>query len=254
MKQTDSKGYVKIWRKAADSELWSYGAVTIAVFVSLLLRARWNDTTEAWRGLELKTGECVFGQPELAKTLGITRNKLRTALNNLQKCKVITTKSTNKYTICTIVKYAQYQLSEEKTTNKNTDKSPTTRQQTTTKPPTNHHKEALKHISIKEKKQDINRTATARTDGKFHLGFNITDIREFFDPKIHPLDLATGIDTGGTPSAILFFENALKKIGDKLFRQTCATVWSEWKAGEIDKPGAILTNRLKELVTLGAKS
>lgn len=248
----DNKGYVKIWRKAVDSELWSYGAVTIATFVSLLLRARWNDTTEAWRGLELKTGECVFGQLELAKTLGISRNQLRTALNNLQKCKVITTHSTNKFTHCTLVKYAQYQLSDENTTSKNTDKSPSTRQQTTNKPPTTHHKEAYKHNNIKEEK-NINRTARARADGKFQIGFNITDSRQFHDPKIHALDLATGIDTGGTPSAILFFEKALKKIGDKPFREICATVWSEWKAGEIDKPGAILTNRLKELV-IGTKS
>ena len=103
----------------------------------MLLTANFKDTS--WNGIIVKKGQVITGTGALADSLGFTRQQIRTALKKLKLTNEITTESTNKYTIITIVNWDEYQSDENYTTinltNCITNEQPTTNQQLTNKQP-----------------------------------------------------------------------------------------------------------------------
>jgi len=75
---------------------------------------------------------CISGLYSLSKALGISIQSIRTSLNKLKSTNEITIKSTNKYSLITIVRYDDYQSINKILTNKSTGKL-TSHQQTTNK-------------------------------------------------------------------------------------------------------------------------
>jgi asparagine N-glycosylation enzyme membrane subunit Stt3 len=69
----------------------------------------------------------------LAGELGVTEQRVRTALLLLEGLGIITSNSTNRYSIITIVKYEEYQNVKDKVASNSTNKQPTNNQQITTK-------------------------------------------------------------------------------------------------------------------------
>lgn len=88
---------------------WYKDANTFRVFLHLLLNANWHDGE--YMGRKILRGQCVFGLKQLSLDLGLSVKNVRTALNHLKLTGEVTIKSTNKYSIATIVKYNDYQLS-----------------------------------------------------------------------------------------------------------------------------------------------
>ena len=86
---------------------WFADHNTYRVFTYLLLMANYKPNT--WRGIEVMAGEHITSTDILAQKLGLTRQMVRTSLNKLKSTGEITTTSTNKYTIITIVKLGLYQ-------------------------------------------------------------------------------------------------------------------------------------------------
>ena len=76
----------------------------------------------------LKKGQFITGRKSLAKSLNTTEQKIRSRLALLEKHNQIIQKSTNKFTVITVVKYSHYQYDEKKITNR----EPTDNQQITT--------------------------------------------------------------------------------------------------------------------------
>ena len=127
-------GFVKIHRKLLQWG-WYQDNVVKGVFIHILLTANFKD--QFWMGRVIKKGQVVIGTQKMADELGFTREQVRRAITNLKSTYEITTETTNKYTIITIVNWNEYQyLDEEDTTNKTTSTStneqPTNNQQTTT--------------------------------------------------------------------------------------------------------------------------
>lgn len=111
---------------------WYKNSNTKDVFLHLLLTANWHDGE--YMGQPILRGQCVFGLLQLGDSLGISVRSVRTALNHLKSTGEVTIRTTNKYSIATIVKYSDYQLSSyisDKQNDKQPDKPTTNERQTT---------------------------------------------------------------------------------------------------------------------------
>lgn len=108
---------------------WYKDLVTKAVFLHLLMVASFKESE--YLGHKIKPGQAVIGRKALAEQLGISEQQVRTALKHLQQTGEITIKSTNKFSVVTIVNWASYQLEEAELTNN----QPATNQQLTNNQP-----------------------------------------------------------------------------------------------------------------------
>lgn len=122
-------GHIQIHRQLLSWE-W-YADITVRLtFIHLLIIANWED--KEWKGMTIKRGQIVVGRKKLSKEIGISEQQLRTSLLKLKSTSEITIKSTNRFSVVTLVKYNDYQYLKKKSTNKKTDQQPTDNQQITT--------------------------------------------------------------------------------------------------------------------------
>jgi len=126
-------GWIKLHRKLLDWE-WSDDPVMIAVWIHFLIDASFEKTQ--WRGATIERGQLTIGRKAYSKRCGVSEQQLRTAIDRLIATNEITTKSTNKYTVITIVQYGLYQsicdIATNGETNTGTNEQPTNNQQITT--------------------------------------------------------------------------------------------------------------------------
>lgn len=127
--QQDNRSFIKILRKFTDWE-WYKKSEMIHLFIHLLLKA--NYTKGSFQGQDVERGQLISGLHKLNKDTGISEQSIRTCLNRLKSTGEITIKSTNQFSLITIVKYEDYQDHKIKSTSKSTSKS-TNDQQTTNK-------------------------------------------------------------------------------------------------------------------------
>lgn len=116
------QGYVKIHRKIIDWE-WYTDVNAKTLFLHLILIANHKD--RQWRGKMIKRGELVTSLVSLAESTGLSVQKVRAALKNLEKTGDIKVSSTNKNTLILVVNYDAYQVSENDENNQKTTKKQT---------------------------------------------------------------------------------------------------------------------------------
>ena len=127
------EGWVKLNRKIVSWE-WYQDSQMVHLFLHLILSANSHDGS--WKGIDIKRGQLITGRKKLAEITGISEQSLRTCLSRLKKTQELTIKSTNKYSLITILNYDEYQT-QEKHTNQQTNQQltsnqPATNQQLTT--------------------------------------------------------------------------------------------------------------------------
>lgn len=123
-------GFVKIWRKMKEWG-WYKDSMTKAVFIHLLIDC--NHAPFKFQGYAIPRGSVVVGRKSLARDLGLSEQNVRTTFYKLKSTNEITIKSTNKFSIVSIVNYCKYQDKlTNNLTNKSTNDQPTTNQQLTT--------------------------------------------------------------------------------------------------------------------------
>ena len=170
-------GFIKLHRKFTAWR-WYQDPVVKDVFLHLLLTANFKKTK--WRDLELDEGQLVISYQNVANELGIGVQRVRTAINKLKLTHEITSKSTNKFTVITIVNWREYQLGDDSAniqTNTQTNKQLTNNQQTTNKQLTNNQQQRKNDKNDKNVKNDKKRESTrahTRTYGQFQNVF-LTD-------------------------------------------------------------------------------
>lgn len=170
-------GYIKLFRKLIKWG-WYKDNVVKGLFLHLLLIASFRDFE--WLGRELKAGQVVTGRKKLAEELGFSEQQIRTALKKLESTKEITTETTNKYTIITVVNWEDYQGDEKNTTKSLTNEQPTSNQQVTNKQP------HIKNIKNNKNKKNRKKSADARPSLSLILDFIIAeklnvDGKKFFE-------------------------------------------------------------------------
>lgn len=121
------RGFIRLWRKTADSQSASRGANHIAMMAWLLMQANWSE--KFVNGIRIDRGQLLTSVAKLSAELRISVQSVRTVLHNLTTDGFLTIKSTNKYSIVTICNFNTYQVDE------NADQQ--TNQQTSNKQATN---------------------------------------------------------------------------------------------------------------------
>jgi len=69
--------------------------------------ANWTDSE--WQGMTIKRGQLVTGRKALAAQTGLSERQIRTALDHLKSTNELTIKSTNKFSLITLVNYGKFQ-------------------------------------------------------------------------------------------------------------------------------------------------
>lgn len=136
-------GFVKLHRKLFEWEWYSDINVRIS-FIHLLLKANWKGSN--YKGQFINRGSVVVGMHETPKEIGISTQQFRTVLKKLKNTQEITIKSTNKFTVVSIVNYEDYQDKEVKVTSTITNEQQTSNKQVTTSKECNNIKEDKKEI------------------------------------------------------------------------------------------------------------
>ena len=113
-------GYIKLDRKLKDWE-WSKDPLMMALWIRLLLETNYQD--RGWQGMVVPKGTLITSVKSLAEKTGLSIQQTRNKLNHLQTTNEITIKSTNRYSLITINKWAEYQGGDEKPTNKPTNET-----------------------------------------------------------------------------------------------------------------------------------
>jgi len=131
-----------------------------SVWLHILLSASWED--KEWRGIKIKSGQCIFGRIEWSEKLKISQQTMRTCINKLKSTSQITIKSTNKYSIITVLKWSDYQPSK-----KNQPANQPANQQIINKPSTT-SKEREERKEEKEGKKNFSKNES-QTPGTLSL-------------------------------------------------------------------------------------
>ena len=135
-------GVIKLHRSILNWE-WYQDSNTKDVFLHLLLNAQWEDSR--FRGYKVPKGSLVVGRKKLAEELKMSERSVRTSLEHLKSTNEIAIKSTNKFSIITIVNWEKYQCIESEPTNKSTNNE-------SNKRPTSDHIKEYKNIRKEEYK------------------------------------------------------------------------------------------------------
>ena len=150
-------GYIKLYRKLIQWG-WYQDNVVKSLFLHCLLMASFRDFT--WMGNCLKAGQFITSYKSLSEELGFSVQQVRTAIKKLESTEEITSKSTNKYTLITVLNWENYQV-EDETINTVSNNPITNEQQTNNKQTTNeqqHRKNVKNNKNVKNVKKYNTRT------------------------------------------------------------------------------------------------
>ena len=143
--------FVKLSETITDWEWFTDGNM-LKVWIWLLVNAQQFEDGR-FRGVELKVGQLVAGRKQIAKETGLSEMQVRTCLKRLESTNEITIKTTNKFSLITILKYGKYQAGDEYG---NQQKNQQNNQRITNKQPTNNHQITTSKRDKRERGKDIN--------------------------------------------------------------------------------------------------
>lgn len=110
--------FVKLYEKLLNWE-WFRDANTLQLFLYLLLKA--NYRTSTFQGVKVGRGQLVTSISKLGQATGQSVRQIRDNLKHLEMTGEVTSQSTNRYRIITVVRYDDYQ-SVDKPNDKQNDK------------------------------------------------------------------------------------------------------------------------------------
>lgn len=159
--ENKKSGFVPLWRSLLSWE-WHDDPNVLSVWVHLLLLASFHPSR--WRGREVKPGQVITSPEKLATKTGLTRQKVRTVLEKLRLSKEITTEATNSFTVVTICKYKEYNVSEfwsnQLSNQQITIEQPTDNQRITNEQP---HSKNVKECREGKEKKDGEKSPRSKT-------------------------------------------------------------------------------------------
>jgi len=138
-------GYIYLWKQILNTSFYTNpNACHLAIH--LLLKANWEEKKIVFDGRELviKRGEHLTGRKKLSEETGLSEQEIRTSIKILKKVGFLTSKSTNQFSIISIVKYDQFQTSSTKYL---TNQQPATNQPLTSQEAKEKRKEKRKENS-----------------------------------------------------------------------------------------------------------
>ena len=106
------KGWIKLHRKILDNGVFA-DAEMLKIFLWCLLKANRGENDKNVYGATIKQGQFLTGRVSASEELYIKPSTVHDRLKRLQRMSYIKLKSTNRYTIVTVLKFKQYQVGEE---------------------------------------------------------------------------------------------------------------------------------------------
>ena len=102
------RGWLCLWRKIEDSSSWSRGADYRGLMITILQKANWKEGY--FMGDKINPGQFATSAINLAKELGLTRQRVQRMLSNLHKDSFIVVLNVrNQYTLVSLVNWDIYQ-------------------------------------------------------------------------------------------------------------------------------------------------
>ena len=146
-----NKGWIKLHRSIVDWE-WYDDDKTFRCMIHCLLSANIED--KLWRNTVIKRGQFIASVKSIAKAIKASNQQTRTVLNRLKRTNEITIKTTNKWSMITIVNYEKYQEVNKQNNNQSTNKTPDSNKQVTNNQQSNNNQitttKEYKNIRSKE--------------------------------------------------------------------------------------------------------
>lgn len=170
-------GFVKIFRSLKNWE-WSDNPNVLALFIHLLLMANYTD--QRWQGQTIKRGQLVTSIGSLSQKTGLSVRQVRTCLQKLKSTGEVTSRTTNRFTVITVMNWGKYQCEDEVTTS-NATSNATNRWQTDGKQMTNERQHYKKD---KKDKKDKNSNSSALTDNKITMLYEKPCYQKFYEENI----------------------------------------------------------------------
>ena len=139
-----TEGYVKLYRKSVHSSVFQ-NAMVWRFWCWCLTKASHKETTVmiGFTPVNIHAGQFVFGRKVAAKELKTSERKTRTCLSTLIKLGNMTSKTTNRYTVLTVVNWGIYQ-----------DRGNKNDQQATNERPTSDHIQEVKEVKEGKEKEN----------------------------------------------------------------------------------------------------
>lgn len=105
----NNNGFIKIYRSLLNWE-WYKDANVKDLYLHCLLKANWTEGK--FQGKIIPVGSFVTSYKHLSEETGLSVKQVRTALEKLENTQNVTRKSTNKYTLISVVNYTLFQGNE----------------------------------------------------------------------------------------------------------------------------------------------
>ena len=143
-------GYFKLYRKITENPIFE-NPITLKFFIWCLSKSTYKEREVLINNqvIELEKGQFIFGRKKASLELNMSEQVVRTQLKILEKLNVISVKSTNKFSIITVINWGVYQCQEENLTNK----QPTDNQQRTNNEPTDNQQITTNNKVKKDNKE-----------------------------------------------------------------------------------------------------
>ena len=131
------RGYVKVWRKLEDSGIFK-DERACQFFLWAMFKATHKPRKQIIGNsvVNLNPGQFVSGRHAASEEMGVSEMVFRNVVKKMKMMDFVTTESTNKYTIFTIINWDRYQHEEpannQQDNQQDTNNEPTTNQQRTT--------------------------------------------------------------------------------------------------------------------------
>jgi len=145
------QGYIRLWRKSIDGGLIKNHNVWIFWTWCLMKANSKKDykITVGFQEVILQPGEFIFGRKMATEETGLSEQNIKTCLAFLKKCKNLTIKPTNKFSILSIINWGAYQYVERQINQQSNQHV------TSSQPASNHKQEQLNNLTIKKEKKKI---------------------------------------------------------------------------------------------------
>jgi uncharacterized phage protein (TIGR02220 family) len=182
-----NRGYVKLYRKSLDAG-WIKNHKLWAFWTYCLIKASYKeyDAVVGLQVIHLMPGQFIFGRKKAAEETGLTEREIRTIIDLLKKCENMTIKTTNKFSVITIINWAIYQGEAIENDQLNDQQATSKRPHTRSKEVNNliYSQDALKVLSYLNEKTGRKYKVSKHIEARFKDGATVDDCRCVIDAKI----------------------------------------------------------------------
>lgn len=154
-----NEGWIRLYRKTMDSFIMKNSHL-YHFWGWCLLKASYRETKVCvgFTEVVLQPGQFIFGRKNASLETGMSEQTIRTCLKKLEKSENLTIKSTNKFSIVTIVNWDTYQYNDgvpnHQINHQVTSSQPASNQQVTSNQPTGNHKQEVKEVKEGKKRKE----------------------------------------------------------------------------------------------------